>query len=91
MSKLLEYRYNGRTYSTEGVAQDAATQRLSGFTEEIKEAYSVSTVTRELHDEFLLDRKPNLIIKTTTHVPEDGGISNGTALVEITTTANFSF
>lgn len=91
MNKLVNYNYNESAYSTEKEAQDAATQRLLGFTEEIKEAYIVSTVTKELHDKFVLEHEPNIIVKITTHVPEDGGISNGTALVNINTTADFSF
>lgn len=89
MNKLIEYSYNGSTYSNESAAQDAATQRLSGFAEEIKSAYSITTITKKIHDKFVSEHKPNIIVKITTHIPEAGGASNGTALVNIDTAANF--
>ena len=45
MTKIVKYSYNGNIYDTESPAQDAATQRLSDFPQEVRDACSVSVVT----------------------------------------------
>lgn len=146
MTKIVKYSYNGNTYDTESPAQDAATQRLSDFSQEVRDACSISLVTpcnknenswvvsgisfegdvqslsdddprnfnftslisgqtsvgvsatelkvlhRELHGSFVAHYEPNIIIKSTTDVGEDGLVTEeGSVIVNINTTADFSF
>lgn len=146
MTKIVKYSYNGNTYDTESPAQDAATQRLSDFSQEVRDTCSISLVTpcnknenswlvsgspfsediqslpdndsrnfnftsfisgqtlvgvsatelkglhRELHDSFVAHYEPNIIIKSTTDVDEEGLVTEeGSAIVIINTTADFSF